>query len=298
MPRSLKPLHEQVIVITGASSGIGLCTAETAARQGAKLVLSSRSEEIMGRLVDGMNTNGIVAIHVTADVADRDQVQAIADAAIAQFGGIDTWINNAGVSIFGRLDQVSEADSRRLFDTNFWGLVNGSLVALPHLKKRGGALINIGSEVSEAVIPLQSMYSASKHAVKGFTDGLRIEIEELDKAPVSITLVQPTATDTPFPENARNYMAHEPQLPTPQSDPQDVADAILQAAVTPTHHVKIGMAKLNTAMANLVPVLADKMAAAQANRQQLNESPVNPEGTLNRPGHRGRVYGINHPSNA
>ncbi len=110
------------------------------------------------------------------------------------------------MSIYGRLDEVSEEDSRRLFDTNFWGVVNGSLVALPHLLKQGGALINVGSEVSDAVVPLQGMYSASKHAVKGFTDALRVEIEEVDKAPVSITLIQPTAVNTPYPQHAKNYM--------------------------------------------------------------------------------------------
>ena len=87
-------------------------------------------------------------------------------------------------------------------------MVNGSLVALPHLRRSGGALINIGSEVSDAVVPYQGMYSASKHAVKGFTDALRVELEELDKAPVSITLIQPAAVNTPYPEHARNYMAH------------------------------------------------------------------------------------------
>src|SRR3954470_12060295 len=163
MAVSLKPLKEQVIVITGASSGIGLATAESAAKQGAKLVLAARSgttlEEIVGRI---KNTGG-EAVAVTADVADRKQVQRIVDAAISQFGRIDTWINDAGVAIYGRLEEVEEEDSRRLFDTNFWGVVNGSLAALPHLRFSNGALINIGSELSDAVVPLQGMYSASKH---------------------------------------------------------------------------------------------------------------------------------------
>jgi len=141
---------------------------------------------------------GADVIAVACDVGSREQVEKVANAAIQKFGRIDTWVNDAGAAIYGRLDEVTEADNRRLFDTNFWGVVNGSLVALPHLRRQGGALINVGSEVSEAVVPLLGMYSASKHAVKGFTDGLRIEIETLDKAPVSITLIQPTAVDTPF----------------------------------------------------------------------------------------------------
>src|SRR5688572_29665626 len=226
MRRSQKPLEEQVIVVTGASSGIGLATALAAAKRGAKVVLSGRSAGTLAEVTAKLTSTGADAIHVVADVSRRVEVQAIAEAAVSRFGRIDTWVNNAAVSIYGRLDEVSEEDSRRLFDTNFWGVVNGSLVALPHLKQSGGALINVGSEVSEAVVPLQGMYTASKHAVKGFTDTLRVEIEELDKAPVAITLIQPTAVDTPFPQHARNYMEQEPKLPTPQIEAEKVAHAI------------------------------------------------------------------------
>ncbi|HEY4105388.1 MAG TPA: SDR family oxidoreductase, partial [Polyangiaceae bacterium] len=210
MARKLKPLNEQVMVVTGASSGIGLATAQRAAAQGAKVVLAARSLETLTDVVTVIETAGGQAIAVPADVSNREEVQRVANAAIERFGRIDTWINNAGVAIFGRLDHVSEQDSRRLFDINFWGVVNGSLVALPALRASGGALINIGSEVSDAVAPLQGMYSASKHAVKGFTDALRIEVEQLDQADVSITLVQPTAVNTPYPQHAKNYMAQEP----------------------------------------------------------------------------------------
>jgi NAD(P)-dependent dehydrogenase (short-subunit alcohol dehydrogenase family) len=151
------------------------------------------------------------------------------------------------------------ASHRHNRNTNFWSVVNGSLVALPHLMVQGGALINVGSEVSDAVIPLQGMYAASKHAVKGFTDALRVELEEIDKAPVSITLIQPTAVDTPFPQHAKNYMDREPKLPTPQIDPHQVARVILHAATTPTHHLKVGMmSKINTVMHDVVPALAQK----------------------------------------
>ena len=95
--------------------------------------------------------------------------QALADAAVARFGRIDTWINNAGIGMFGRLDETSEADARRLFDVNFWSIVNGSLIALPYLKQNGGTLINLGSEVSEGSVPLQGMYGATKHAAVSYT---------------------------------------------------------------------------------------------------------------------------------
>jgi short-subunit dehydrogenase len=288
----LKPVEEQVIVITGASSGIGLATAQAAARRGARVVLAARSIDALQRVCQDIEAAGGVAIPVEVDVGRREDVQRLAQAVIDCFGRIDTWINNAGVSIYGRLDEVGEADSRKLFDTNFWGVVNGSLAALPHLRKHGGALINVGSEVSDAVVPLQGMYSVSKHAVKGFTDALRVEIEEVDDAPVSITLIQPTAVDTPYPQHARNYMDSEPKLPTPQIEPEKVAEAILDAAAKPERDVRVGaMSVMNTIAAKVMPSAADKMAAKQADRQQYDEPPRNPEGALWRGSGEGMVHG-------
>src|SRR4051795_8221741 len=235
---SKKPLDEQVIVITGATSGIGLATAIAAAEQGAPLVLAARSEEALQAIAGELGGVGGEAVAVACDVGDREAVETVARTAVERFGRIDTWVNNAGVGMFGRLEETVEEDARRLFDTNFWGVVHGSLTALPYLRQSGGTLINVGSEVSEAVVPLQGMYSASKHAVKGFNDALRVEVEEVDKLPISITLIQPTATDTPFPQNAKNYMDKEPKLPDPLDNPQDVADAILDAAVNPTRAKK------------------------------------------------------------
>ncbi len=293
MDIKLKPLGEQAIVITGASSGIGLATAEAAAEAGAKLVLAARSGDTLAELGARLGTGGCQVITVTVDVAAPGAADEIANAAVARFGRIDTWINDAGLSIYGRLDEVSEDDARRLFDVNFWGVVQGSLVALRHLRTGGGgALINLGSEVSDAVVPLQGYYSASKHAVKGFTDALRVEVQELDQAPISITLIQPTAVDTPFPHHARNYMDREPKLPTPMIAPEKVAGAILDAATDPTREVKVGaMSKLNTTLAKLMPNLAKKLEAKQADRQQLDEPPRDAEGTLRKPGESGQKRG-------
>jgi len=289
---NLKPLDQQVIVITGASSGIGLCTAESAAKQGAAVVLAARSGDTLDEIVDRIAASGGRCVSVTCDVADRADVQKVADAAVAHFGRIDTWVNNAGLAIYGRLDEVSESDSRRLFDVNFWGVVHGSLVALPHLRKHGGALINVGSEVSEAAVPILGMYTASKHAVKGFTDALRVEVERVDQAPVSVTLIQPTATDTPFDEHARNYMDKEPNLPTPQIDPQDVADAILKAAVKPTRDLRVGtMSKVNTFVAKNIPAIGGRMAARQVENLHRDEPPRDPDGTLYTPGESGEIHG-------
>ncbi len=295
MAIKLKKLKEQVIVITGASSGIGLCTAETAAKAGAKVVLAARSGETLDDVVQRITANGGEAVAVVCDVSDRAQVDHLAAQAIARFGRFDTWVNNAGLAIYGRLEEVTEEDSRRLFDINFWGVVNGSLAALPHLRTHGGALINLGSEVSEAVAPMLGMYSASKHAVKGFTDGLRVEVEYVDKAPVSITLIQPTAVDTPFDEHGRNYMDNAADLPTPMIQPQDVADAILKAAVKPKKSIKVGtMSKVNTFAFNNLPGMAHRMSAKQVENVQRDEPNRAPAGTLYQPGEEGRTHG-DHP---
>jgi short-subunit dehydrogenase len=296
MATKLKKVADQVIVITGASSGIGLATAEAAAKKGAKLVLAARSErtlnDVAGRL-------GGEVLTVACDVADRAQIDRVADAAVRRFGRIDTWVNNAGQGLYGRLDEVAEADSRRLFDINFWGVVNGSLAALPHLKTQGGALINVGSEVSEAYVPVLGMYTATKHAVKGFTDALRVEVEDLDKAPVSVTLIQPTATDTPFPQHARNYLPGEAKLPPPQIDPSQVADAILSAAESPTRDKRVGtMAKVSTTVATLMPGLADLMAKKQSKKLQGDKPAVNREGALNRPSEATGIAGQTHGAGA
>jgi short-subunit dehydrogenase len=128
--------------------------------------------------------------------------------------------------------------------------------------------------------------------VKGFTDALRIEVQELDKAPVSITLIEPTAVDTPFPQHAKNYMDREPKLPTPQIDPHEVARAIMKAATEPTRDIKVGaLSKINTTVQNLLPAMAQKIEARQAGRQHYDEPPRNPEGALFKPGGTGQVYG-------
>ena len=295
MSARLKKLADQVIVITGASSGIGLATAEAAAEKGAKVVLAARSGDTLNEVAARIEAAGGEALAVPTDVSDRAQVDRLAQAAVARFGRIDTWVNNAGLGMWGRLDETREADARRLFDINFWGVVNGSLAALPHLRTHGGAPINVGSEVSDAYPPIQGMYSATKHAVKGYTDALRVEIEEVDKAPISITLIQPTAVDTPFPQHARNFTDREPMLPKPMIEPREVADAILHAAEHPTRDKTVGaMSLLNTTMAKILPGMADKMAAKYVDKQHYDEPPRNPDGALHRPSQETQVAGQTH----
>jgi NAD(P)-dependent dehydrogenase (short-subunit alcohol dehydrogenase family) len=226
MTIKLKKLADQVVVITGASSGIGLATARLTAKRGARVVLNARNEEALQQVADGINAQGGQAIYVVGDVGQLEAVQKIADEAIHHFGGFDTWVNNAGVSIYGPVLDQSLEDQRRLFETNYWGTVHGSMVACAHLRSRGGALITVGSVLSDVAIPIQGTYCASKHAVKGYTDALRLELEE-EGAPISVTLIKPSAIDTPYTRHAKNLMPVEPQNPPPVYAPDLVAEAIL-----------------------------------------------------------------------
>lgn len=283
---SLKPISAQVMVITGASSGIGLTTARMAARRGARIVAVARNDDALRQLVQELTGQGHEAIHVAADVASEEDMRHVAHEAVERFGRIDTWVNNAGVSIFGRSEDVTLEDQRRLFDTNFWGVVNGSLAALPYLRARGGALINLGSEVSEVAIPLQGIYSASKHAVKGYTDALRIELEA-EKAPVSVTLIRPAAIDTMFVVHAKNYMDVRPKLPAPIYAPEVVADAILFAAEHPKRDLYVGAAaRLMKSGAHHTPRLLDRYLARFGIAQQRSDVPVDgrQDGSLYYPG--------------
>jgi short-subunit dehydrogenase len=242
MAVQLKPVEEQVIVITGASSGIGRATAEMAADRGARLVLASRNEEALREVADECARRGGRAVIVAADVAKREDLERIAEVAIDRFGGFDTWVNDAAVALYGKMTEIPLEDQRRQFEVNYWGVVNGSLIAAEHLRERGGgAIVNIGSVLSDRAMIYQTQYSATKHAVKAFTDGLRMELEA-DGAPISVTLIKPSAIDTPYPEHARNYMDSEGlAVPPPTYDPHLVGKAILYAAEHPKRTLVVGL---------------------------------------------------------
>jgi short-subunit dehydrogenase len=289
-----KPIREQVMVITGASSGIGRATALEAARQGARLVLNSRDAadlEAAAAEIREKCRGATTIVTFAGDVADLAAMQRLAELARQRFGRVDTWVNNAGVSIYGRIEEVPVDEARRLFETNYWGVVHGSLAALPLLRAHGGTLINVGSVLSETAMPLQGHYSASKHAVKGFTDALRIELET-EEAPVQVTLIQPAAIDTPYPQHAMNHLATDPTHEPPVYAPEVVARAIVTCAHSPHRNLRVGgSAKMYTVMEKVAPRLADRMKHRSIEAQQSGE-PVRDDDTLfaPRPGD-ARVHG-------
>ncbi|WP_276611252.1 SDR family oxidoreductase [Lichenicoccus roseus] len=233
-------MAEQVIVITGGTSGIGLTTARMLAEHGAKLFLVARNEEALRALSAEIRGKGGTADYAVADVADYEHLQAASAKAIATFGGFDTWINDAGAFIYGRLDEVSLADQRRLFNVTYWGVVHGTLIAAEHLKVTGGAVINVGSVLGEIAIPYQGPYCASKFAVKGFTEAFRREAEA-SHHPISVTLIKPAAINTPFTDHARNRMDSKgTRNPPPAYDAHLVARAIMHACTTPVRDLTIG----------------------------------------------------------
>ena len=260
MPISLKPLHQQVIVITGATSGIGLATARMAAKAGARLVLAARSERALNQLVEEIGRSGGSAVAVTVDVAEEASASTISAKAKEAFGGFDTWVNNAGTGVYGRMEEVSITDMRRVFEVNYWGLVYGSRGAAKQLKQSGGgAIINLGSEVSERSVPLQGAYSVTKFAIKGFTEALRMELED-EGAPVSVTLIKPAQINTPFTVNAKNYLSSEPQHVPAVYAPEVVASAILRSATKPVRGVFVGGGgALVSLLGRVAPGLTDKI---------------------------------------
>lgn len=273
MNLKLKPVREQVIVITGASSGIGLVTAQEAARRGAKVVLAARNARDLELAVEEIRDDGGRAEFEVADVADAEDVRAVAATALDKFGRIDAWVNNAAVALYGRLDEVPVEDMRRQFEVNFWGAVFGSLTAVPHLRRKGGALINVTSALSDRDLPLQGIYCASKHALKAFTDSLRMELEG-ERVPISVTLVRSASVDTPFYDKAKTYMGVEPLPKPPVYSPETVARAILTAAEHPHRDVTVGASGKLVALSDFAPGLAERYEERTMFNSQLADVPL------------------------
>jgi NAD(P)-dependent dehydrogenase (short-subunit alcohol dehydrogenase family) len=269
----LKPLGEQTVVITGASRGIGRETALRAARRGARVVVSARDSEALDALVSLISARGGRALAVPADVSRFADVERLADRAASHFGGIDTWVNNAAVSLYGRFEEIPLEDFRRVVDVNFFGQVHGCRVALPYLKQDGGALICVGSALSDRAIPLQSGYCASKHAIKALVESLRVELAITgDDARVQVTLVKPASINTPLFDNARTFLGYRPKPVFPVYTPGVCADAILHCAEHRERELAVGGgAALLTTLESFAGPVLDRYFAMQPKAQQTND---------------------------
>jgi NAD(P)-dependent dehydrogenase (short-subunit alcohol dehydrogenase family) len=236
----LKPLGEQVVVLMGASSGIGRETALRFAKSGAKVVASARGEEGLDSLVEEIRAEGGEAIAVPADTSEFDQVKAVADRAVQEYGRLDSWVHLAAVGLFATFEQTTPEEFERVIDVNLMGQVYGAMAALPHIKREGrGTLIHISSMGAKRSIPLQSAYCASKHGIDGFLEALRVKLKH-EGWPISVTQVMPATINTPFFDKARTKLGVKPVAPPPIYGPNIVADAILHAAENPARDLVVG----------------------------------------------------------
>lgn len=285
MKLKLKKLKNQVMVITGATSGIGLMTARMAADQGVKLVLASRNEEALNVLSKEMKVRGTEAVYVVADVSKEEDIDKIAEKAIGTFGGFDTWLNNAAVTIYGYSAEIPVKDMRRLFDVNFWGIVYGTRRAVAHYKEKNepGSIINMGSVVGNRAFPVQSIYSASKHAIRGFTDAVRMELEK-EHAPVVISQIHPARVDTPYTDHATSYIDKKPTHKGVVYPPESVAEAILHVAEHPKRDMYVGtQSKFFSIVGMIHPRLTDiimEINTYPTNYDKNRESPAPEAGNL------------------
>jgi short-subunit dehydrogenase len=231
-------IEDAVVVITGASSGIGRATALEFARHNARLVLAARNESNLEKTVQLCQKAGArEVLLVPTDTTEEDEVQKLASQAAEQFGRIDVWINNAGVGLYGSFEDTPIEDYRRLLETNLFGYIYGARAVLPYFREQGtGVLINVGSQVSLGGLPYNNAYTTSKYAVRGFADSLRQELVDTD---IHVCTVYPASTDTPFFQHAANYSGRQVQPLGSVDKPEKVARIIRETAENPKPEVLV-----------------------------------------------------------
>ena len=274
-----RPLHQQVVVVVGASSGIGRTTALQASRAGATVVAAARGEEALGTLAEQAGPGELVVR--AADVTDPQQMHDLASFAVQRFGRIDTWAHVAGVVTYGSVQDTPPEDFRQVLDVDLMGPVHGAQAALPHLRQSHGALVVVSSEIAERAFPLASAYSAAKHGVNGFVESLRVELQH-EGAPVSLVEIQPEAVNTPFFQHALTRLGVRPSGPPPVTTPEKVAEKILHAAEHGGHTVPVGLgAKQQLLLQRVSPKVMDAFARLVAFRAQRSSEEKSPEGSTN-----------------
>lgn len=256
----LKPINQQVVTVVGASSGIGRLAALKFAQRGAKVAVASRSQPGLETLVQEIQDLGSEAIAVVADVSDFEQVKAIADKTVAQYGRIDTWVHTAATGVIAPFTEITPEEFLQVVNVNLMGQVYGAMAAIPHLKKEGrGALIHISSMQGRRSLPLQSPYCAAKHGLEGFLESLRVELQH-ENLPISVTSILPATINTPYYNKVRTKLGVKPTGIPPYYQPNVVVDAILYTAEHPTRDFIVGdVGKVLDLLQKLSPSLVDSL---------------------------------------
>jgi short-subunit dehydrogenase len=282
-------LRGKVVVITGASSGLGRCTAVELAKHGAHLVLAARSEDALNDTVRECCRLGkdARAICIPTDVTKVDEVENVLFLALSHFGRIDIWINDAGVGALGRFHEVPLADHFKVIDTVLNGLMAGSYFAMKQFRKQGqGILINVASLLGKVPAPLYASYVAAKHGVVGLSAALREElvVDKMDKA-IHVCTLLPPAMDTPFFEHAANYMGKEPAPIPPVYEPERVVEKLVHLCTHPEDEATVGVRGHMTKFAHQVaPNITEAVATKRvADTVAEQKSASASEGNLHNP---------------
>lgn len=263
----------QVVVIVGASSGIGLATALEAARRGASVVMAARNERELNSWAETIRETGGSALPVVADVTDYAQVERLASRAVEEYGRIDTWVNVAAVFASAPFREMELDDFRQQMEVNFMGQVHGARAALPHLERTAGALVCVGSAYGVRAAPLVSAYCASKHALKGWLESLRVELAH-EGSPVRVVHVLPSTINTPLYQKAKSGLGVEPMGIPPVYPPELVAEEIVRAAEGNARDIYVGGgAKALELGQRISPRLLDQVMLAVAFRLQRTDRP-------------------------
>ncbi len=270
--------ERDVVVITGASAGIGRAVAQEFARHGARVALLARSLPRLRDAAAEVESLGGAALPIAVDVADPAQVEAAADQVERELGPIDIWINSAMATIFAPLHEISAEELRRATEVTYLGTAYGTMAALRRMRPRGrGTIVQVGSALAYRAIPLQAPYCAAKFAIRGLTDALRSELIH-DKLAIHLTMVQLSAHNTPQFDWGRNRMPRRPQPVPPIFQPEVAARGIRYAAYAQRREVCVGWPALKAIIGNkLVPGLADRLLAGAGWDGQMDQQPALPD---------------------